>query len=436
MTNASPAARLRAWAARDLSGGILLLGAALLGLLLANSPWRHGYESVAATVVGPHALHLDLTLAQWAADGLLAVFFLAVGLELKHELVAGSLRNPREAGVPVLAAVGGMVVPAIAFVVVEVALDDRGGLGGWAIPTATDIAFALAVLAVFGKGLPTAIRTFLLTLAVVDDLLAIIVIALFYGDGLHAWPLAGALAAIVVAGLHLRSRRPRWWLLAPLALAAWALLHSSGVHATIAGVLLGLTVPARPIHGETLDRAQRWAHAVTPWSQGVALPLFALFAAGVNLVDGGGAGAILGQPVVLAVVVGLMAGKLVGVLGTAALVTRLTPLRLAQGIGVRDLLPVGLLAGIGFTVALLVSELSYGPTSSLTEGAKVAILLASAGAAVLGAVCLRWDARQARSDDMNRDGIADGVVERIGDAEASPVVEPVETTGPRGPSGG
>ncbi|QAY70287.1 Na+/H+ antiporter NhaA [Xylanimonas protaetiae] len=414
MTSPSPLARLSAWAARDVSGGVLLLGAALLGLLLANSPWRGAYEAVAAAEIGPRALHLDLTVAQWAADGLLAVFFLAVGLELKHELVAGSLRNPREAGVPMLAAVGGMAMPAVAFVVVEVVADDRGGLGGWAIPTATDIAFALAVLAVFGKGLPTAIRTFLLTLAVVDDLLAIVVIALFYGDGLRAWPLLGALAAVAVAGVHLRSRRPRWWLLAPLAVTAWALLHASGVHATVAGVLLGLTVPARPVHGETLDRAQRWAHAVTPWSQGVALPLFALFAAGVNLVDGGGAGSVVGQPVVLAVVVGLMAGKLVGVLGTAALVTRLTPLRLAPGIGVRDLLPVGLLAGIGFTVALLVSELSYGPTSSRTEGAKVAILLGSAAAAVLGAACLRWDARQARGDDMNRDGIADGATDRIG----------------------
>ncbi len=409
-------ARLRTWVARDTSGGILLIGAAVLGLLLANSPWRGAYETLAGTHLGPRALHLDLTVAQWAADGLLAVFFLAVGLELKHELVAGSLRNPREAGVPMLAAVGGMVVPAAAFVVVEVLLDDTGGLHGWAIPTATDIAFALAVLAVFGKGLPTAIRTFLLTLAVVDDLLAIIVIALFYSDGLQVWPLAGALAAVGVAGVHLRSRRPRWWLLAPLAVTAWALLHASGVHATIAGVLLGLTVPARPVHGETLDRAHRWGQAVTPWSQGVALPLFALFAAGVNLVDGGGA-SIITQPVVLAIIIGLMAGKLLGVLGTVALVTRLTPLRLAQGIGVRDLLPVGFLAGIGFTVALLVSELSYGHESSLTEGAKIAILLGSAGAAVLGAACLRWDARQARSEDMNRDGVVDDVREHIGDPE-------------------
>ncbi len=394
MNHPSRTARLRAWVSQDIPGGILLLGAALLGLSLANSPWHRGYEAVAATVIGPSALHLDLTVAQWAADGLLAVFFLAVGLELKHELVAGSLRNPREAGVPMLAAAGGMAVPAIVFVVVELMADDAPALHGWAIPTATDIAFALAVLAVFGRGLPPAIRTFLLTLAVVDDLLAIVVIAFFYGDGLAPWPLLGALALITLAGVHVRARRPRRWVLVPLALAAWALLHASGVHATVAGVLLGLTVPARAVHGEATDRATRWAQAVTPWSQGVALPLFALFAAGVSLVGDGSGRAVVAQPVVLAVVVALVIGKPLGVLGTAALVTRLTPLRLSPGLRVRDLLPVGLLAGIGFTVALLVAELSFGSASALTGGAKIAILGASALAATLGAVSLRWDARR------------------------------------------
>ena len=384
--------RFRAWLDRDASGGVLLLGAALLGLLLANSPWRGAYASLAGLRLGPAALHLDLTLAQWAADGLLAVFFLAVGLELKHELVAGSLRDPRHAGVPALAAVGGMAMPALAFVLVETLLGDAHGLRGWAIPTATDIAFALAVLAVFGRRLPTAVRTFLLTLAVVDDLLAILVIAVFYSGGVHALPLLGAVAALGLAGLVVRSRRPRWWVVAPLAVAAWGLLHASGVHATVAGVALGLLVPARPVFGERSARAERWGSRVAPWSQGVALPVFAFFAAGVNLVDGGGSALL--QPVVLAVVVALVAGKVAGVLGTVALVTRWTPLRLPRGVGLRDLLPVGLLAGIGFTVALLVSELSYGPTSERTAGAKVAVLLASALAAGAGAVTLRTDARR------------------------------------------
>ncbi|QAY63448.1 Na+/H+ antiporter NhaA [Xylanimonas allomyrinae] len=402
--------RLAHTLARDTTGGMLLLGAAVLALAWANSPWHGAYEAVSGTVVGPRALHLDLTLAAWAADGLLAVFFLAVGLELKHELVAGSLRDAREAGVPILAAVGGMALPAALYAATVTLLHDAPARHGWAIPTATDIAFALAVLAVFGKGLPTAVRTFLLTLAVVDDLLAITVIAVFYSGDLHGLPLLGALAAVAAVGLLVRVRRPPLWALVPLGLTAWALLHASGIHATVAGVLVGFTVPARPVHGEAEARTHAAGRAIAPWSQGLALPVFAFFAAGVSLAGGG---AVVGRPVALAVVVALVVGKLVGVLGTTALVTHLTPLRLAQGVGLRDLLPVGFLAGIGFTVALLVSELSFGQAAAPTESAKAAVLGASVVAAALGAACLRWDARKARGPDMNRDGVPDDVVDRI-----------------------
>lgn len=365
--------------------------------------------------IGPLSMHLDLTVAEWASDGLLAIFFFVVGVELKHEFVAGSLRSPKEAGVPMLAAVGGMAVPAALYAGIVVLLGEPGALQGWAIPTATDIAFALGVLAVFGRGLPTAVRTFLLTLAVVDDLLAIIVIAVFYTETVQFGYLAAALAVIGLFAWHVRSRRPQWWVLVPLFVVAWALMHSSGVHATVAGVLMGFTVAARPTHGEAESRTHRYEVAVKPWSQGVALPVFAFFAAGVDLVDGGGVTEILGQPVVPAITIGLVVGKLIGVLGTTALVTRFTPLRLAQGIGVRDLLPVAFLAGIGFTVALLVSELSFGHASEHTEGAKAAILMGSVIAAVLGAVTLRWDARRARTPDMNLDGIDDAVADFIGD---------------------
>ncbi|WP_159794044.1 Na+/H+ antiporter NhaA [Puerhibacterium puerhi] len=413
----SPATRLRAWIGRETTGGLLLIAAATLALVWANSPWREAYQTLSGTVVGPHALHLDLTVAEWAADGLLAIFFFTVGVELKHEFVAGSLRNPREAGVPMLAAVGGMAVPAIIYAVVVSAAGEPTALHGWAIPTATDIAFAVGVLAVFGKGLPLAIRTFLLTLAVVDDLLAITVIAVFYPSDLNLLYLVAALAVVALGGWYVRGRRARWWVLLPVGAVAWGLMHASGVHATVAGVLLGFTVPAVAMRGEATPRTLRYAHAMEPWSQGLALPVFAFFAAGVTVVDGGGPGEILGQPVVLAIGLALVVGKLVGVLGTTALVTRLTPLRLAQGVGVRDLLPVGLLAGIGFTVALLVAELSFGHGSEHTDGAKAAILLASLVAAALGALCLRWDARKARSADMNVDGVADDVRELIGDAE-------------------
>ena len=413
--------RLRTWVSRETTGGALLIGAALLALLWANSPWREAYASLSATVVGPAEIgpipvHLDLSLSTWAADGLLAIFFFVVGVELKHEFMAGSLRNPKEAGVPMVAAVGGMAVPALIYAGVLLALGDPGALHGWAIPTATDIAFALGVLAIFGRGLPVAIRTFLLTLAVVDDLLAIIVIAVFYTETIHWWSLAGALACAALFAWHVRSRAPRWFVLLPLALVAWTLMHSSGVHATVAGVLLGFTVPAIAMHGEPDSRTHTFEHTVRPFSQGLALPVFAFFAAGVSLIDGEGPGALIGQPVVLAITAGLVLGKLVGVLGATALVTRLTPLRLPAGIGVRDLLPVGFLAGIGFTVSLLISELSFGD-SEHADGAKIAILGASVLAAILGAVSLRWDARHARTADMNLDGVDDDVESYIGDAK-------------------
>lgn len=266
----------------------------------------------------------------------------------------------------------------------------------------------------FGRGLPTAIRTFLLTLAVVDDLLAIVVIAVFYTDTLHWAPLGVALVGVALFAVLVRRRSTRWWLLLPLAVVVWALVHASGIHATVAGVLLGFTVPALAIHGEQTSRTHRYEHRIKPISAGIALPIFAFFAAGVSLVDGGGIGEMIGQPVAIGIIAGLVIGKGIGVLGVTALVTRLTPLRLAPGIGVRDLLPVGLLAGIGFTVSLLIAELSF-PDTAHTESAKAAVLLASVASALLAATALRWDARRKRSDDMNEDGLPDDVTTYIGD---------------------
>ena len=413
--------RLKTWISRESTGGVLLIGAAFLALLWANSPWRESYQALSDTVVGPAMIgplpaHLDLPLTAWAADGLLAIFFFVVGVELKHEFVAGSLRNPKEAGVPMIAAVGGMVIPAAIYVGTLLLFGEPSALHGWAIPTATDIAFAVGVLAIFGRGLPAAIRTFLLTLAVVDDLLAIIVIAIFYTSEIHWLSLLGTLVCVALFWWHVRSRQPRWFVLLPLAVVAWALMHASGVHATIAGVLLGFTVPAIAMHGEAKSRTSLYEHRIKPLSSGFALPVFAFFAAGVSLIEGEGPGAVIGQPVVAAIAAGLVLGKLLGVLGTTALVTRITPLRLPDGIGVRDLLPVGFLAGIGFTVSLLISELSFGD-SEHTDGAKIAILGASVLAAILGGVSLRWDARRARTADMNLDGRADLVDGYIGDAK-------------------
>jgi len=410
----APAARsVRGFVTDERRGGALLLGAALVAVVWANTPWRAAYQTIVTAVPGGDALaplHLDLSLGTWASDGLLAIFFFVVGLELKREVVAGSLRDPRRAAVPVLAAVGGMVAPAVLYL--GTTLLDHGGdaRAGWAVPTATDIAFALAVLAVFGRGLPAPVRTFLLTLAVVDDLLAIVVIAFVLTAHVAVGALLGGLACVVAFGVVARLRRAPWWLLGPLAVAAWALVHASGVHATIAGVLLGFAMPTRAVHGELVGRAERAEHAWRPVANGVALPVFAFFAAGVTVV-GTRLGEVLGSPVAIGVMVGLVVGKPLGVLGTTWLAVRLSPLRLAPGVGLRDMLPVGALTGIGFTVALLVAELSFDAGTSSGAArvaeAKVAVLVASVASAAIAAVLLRRDARRARPADVNEDGIPD-----------------------------
>src|SRR3954454_10068359 len=226
---------------KETVGGLLLLFAATAALGWANSPWSAAYTAVSQLAIGPESLHLHLSLATWAADGLLAIFFFVVGVELKREFVAGDLSDPRRAALPIAAAVGGMVVPAGIYIGINIATGHPDYLDGWAVPIATDIAFALAVLAVLSTHLPSALRTFLLTLAVVDDLLAITVIALFYTDHLALGPLALSVIPIGLFGLAVQRGVRHWWLLVPLAVAAWALVHASGVHATVAGVVLGFT---------------------------------------------------------------------------------------------------------------------------------------------------------------------------------------------------
>ncbi|ORM37912.1 Na+/H+ antiporter NhaA, partial [Williamsia sp. 1135] len=229
---------------KETVGGALLLVATVIALVWANSPWSEAYTSLGELKVGTDALgvHLDLSLETWAADGLLAIFFFVVGLELKREFVAGDLRDPARAALPIAAAVGGMIVPAVIFVAFTAHVGD-GAMKGWAIPTATDIAFAVAVLAVISTHLPAALRTFLLTLAVVDDLLAITVIAVFYTEDINLTALAVAAVPLALFAFCVQRRIRSWWLLIPLATLTWVFVHESGVHATVAGVLLGFTVP-------------------------------------------------------------------------------------------------------------------------------------------------------------------------------------------------
>ncbi len=396
-------------------GGALLLVAAAIALVWANSPWGGAYEDLRDTRVGPEALHLDLTLGTWAADGLLAIFFFVAGLELKREFVAGDLREPRRAALPVAAAVGGMAVPALLFVLFNLGGTD-GALRGWAIPSATDIAFALAVLAVISTHLPSALRTFLLTLAVVDDLLAIVVIAIFYTEELSFAFLALALVPIALFGFLVQRRIRSWWLLLPLAVVAWALMHASGVHATVAGVLLAFTVPVvrgaaagGPDAGPGL--AEHFEHRLRPLSAGVAVPVFAFFSAGVAVGGLSGLGASLGDSIAIGIVVGLVVGKAIGITGATWLVSRFTRAELDENLGWADVLGLSLLGGIGFTVSLLITELAYGSESAGYDHAKVGILAGTICAALLATVVLRLRNRRYRaiSEAEQRDVDADGI---------------------------
>ncbi len=384
---------------KETVGGILLLIGTVVALVWANSPWVESYEALRDTRVGPASLHLDLTLGTWAADGLLAIFFFVAGLELKREFVAGDLRDPRRAALPVAAAVGGMIVPALLFVLVNLGGGDA--LRGWAIPVATDIAFALAVLAVISTHLPSALRTFLLTLAVVDDLLAITIIAVFYTTSLAAGWLALALVPLAVFGFLVQKRIRSWWLLLPLAVLTWVFVHESGVHATVAGVLLAFTVPVvrsdaagGPDAGPGL--AEHLEHRFRPISAGFAVPVFAFFAAGVTV--GGFSGLVesIGDRVTLGIIVGLVVGKVVGIVGASWLVTRFTRAEFADDLGWPDLVGVALLGGIGFTVSLLIGELAFGTGSERDEHVKVGVLLGTLLAALLATVVLRLRNRRYR----------------------------------------
>ncbi len=366
-------------------GGLLLMLGAVTALVWANSPWSSAYEELSDFAVGPHVLHLHLSLETWAADGLLAIFFFVAGLELKREFVAGELSDPRRAALPVVAAVGGMIVPALVYVAVN-AGDDT--LSGWAIPTATDIAFAVAVLALISSHLPSGLRTFLLTLAVVDDLLAITVIAVFYTDTLHIGYLALALVPLAIFGLVAHTRTPTALVLLPLALATWAFVHASGVHATVAGVLLAFAVPVRREAHDGRGLAEHLEHLVRPISAGLAVPIFAFFAAGVTVGGPSGFADALTDPVAVGIVAGLLVGKSVGVFGSTWLLARFTRADLDEGLAWVDVAGLSLLAGIGFTVSLLIGELAFEPGSMHEEHVKVGVLTGSVLAALAAAVVL------------------------------------------------
>ncbi|MDE3724868.1 Na+/H+ antiporter NhaA [Nocardiopsis sp. N85] len=397
----NPLSRLAEALRSDTVGGFLLITAALVAIIWINTPFGEAYEHLRSVTLGPESLHLNLSLETWAADALLAVFFFVVGNELKQEFVNGELRNPRRAMLPIVAAICGMVVPAAIYVAINFSSPDT--IQGWGIPMATDIAFAVAILAVVGRHLPPSLRTFLLTLAIVDDLGAIIVIAVFYTSGIDLLMLIAAFAGLAVFGYLQRgkglaarlnaSRVPNWIVYVPLAVLIWVLMHESGVHATIAGVAMGLLMRTKTMPGETHDPSHRVEHLLRPWSAGLALPIFAFFSAGV-VIDG--FGSVVSDPASLGIIMGLVVGKAIGIAGGAWVTTKVTRAELNPSLKWIDIIGMSQLAGIGFTVSLLISELSFVDSAEHLAHAKTGVLAASLIATLLAAVVLGARSRHYR----------------------------------------
>lgn len=382
--------RSERWAA------VLLLVAAILGLVLANLPFGEALVERLDTHLDLPWLGLDLSAGHWISDGLLAVFFFIVAVELKRELVIGELNSPSKAMLPAIAALGGVVVPALIYVAFTAGTDV---VGGWPIPTATDIAFALGVLAVFGRFIPTRVRVFLLALAVLDDLIAILIIAFFFTADANMAFLGLAAVAIALFGAFSRmlkprsawilSRRPQWpimavlWVLAAL---TWYFVYQSGVHATIAGVALGFVMARRP--------GGRAVHGLEPFSNGVILPLFALTAAMVAIPQ---VSVSELSPAFWGILVGLPVGKIVGIMLAGGLGMLVASRRTGAALTLGDLLMVGALGGIGFTVSLLMNELAFAGDPEVADEGTLAVLLGSGIAIVLAGIAVAMRSRQYRA---------------------------------------
>jgi NhaA family Na+:H+ antiporter len=371
------------------TGGVLLAITAVVALIWVNSPAAGSYLAFRDFAFGPESIHLHLTVEKWAADGLLTMFFFLVGIELKREFTVGELASFRSALLPVVAAVGGMAAPALIYL----AFNLTSGVGetkGWAVPVATDIAFSVAIMGLVSGAVPRPLRLFLLTLAVADDLLGIVVIALFYNSGgLQFGWLGGCLVAVGAFAWAVRRRKIHPWLLIPIALVAWYCMHSSGVHATIAGVLMGFMVPAQLRSGESESVGERIAFAATPLTYGLIVPLFALMTAGVS-VDPASLAEAAADPVARGVALGLVFGKPLGILAATFLMVKLTSCTIDARLNWWDILAMGSVAGIGFTVSLLINELAFEGDALHGDHGTMAVLAGSLTAAFLGSGLMAW----------------------------------------------
>lgn len=379
------------------AGGLLLMSAAVLALFVANSPLAEGYFAAL------HASLAGLSLLHWINDGLMAVFFLFVGLEIKREFLDGQLSSWSNRALPCVAAAGGVIAPGLIYALIN--LGHPEALRGWAIPTATDIAFALGVLSLLGSRVPTSLKVFLATLAIVDDLVAVLVIAVFYTAKINLAALVGA--TIVVLTL-IALNRLRITRLAPylvLGAALWGLVLLSGVHATVAGVALAMTIPLKPSKGAPDDvesPLHRLEHALAPWVSFLIVPVFGFANAGVAF--GGMSPAILGEPVTLGVALGLVLGKQLGVFFAAALAIRLGLACLPVAASWMQLYGVSLLCGIGFTMSLFIGLLAF-PTPLLQDEVKIGVLVGSLISACAGALVLLMGRRRPPVSRVTSDGV-------------------------------
>lgn len=382
MQDERPKSILREFLDGEAAGGIILMVAAALALIVANSPLAETYFAVLHAYLGP------LSVSHWINDGLMAVFFLLVGLEIKREMLDGQLSTWPRRVLPGIAAAGGMAVPALVYVLIN--RDNQAALSGWAIPTATDIAFALGVLSLLGSRVPASLKVFLTALAIIDDLGAVVIIALFYTSGLSLAYLAAAFVVIALLVLLNRMRAMRLWPYLLLGVVLWVLVLKSGVHATLAGVALALTIPlerspgiSHDLEQSPLHRLEHGLHRLVPF---LVIPIFGFANAGVSL--GGLSLAALVEPLTLGVAAGLVLGKLVGVFGSSALAIRFGLADLPANAGWLHMLGISLLCGIGFTMSLFIGLLAFASDPALQDAVKVGILAGSLLAALLGAAVL------------------------------------------------
>ncbi len=385
MNRQSPARTvLERFLTSEATGGLVLMGCAALALIVANSPLAPTYfDTLKANVLGLSVLH-------WINDALMAVFFLLVGLEIKRELVVGDLAAWPARALPGIAALGGMIVPALIYIAINASAPEE--LGGWAIPAATDIAFALGVLALLGSRVPPSLKVFLTALAILDDLGAVVIIALFYGHGFA--PLMLGLAAAAFAALIVLNRMGQTNLAIYLGLGAllWFFVLKSGIHPTVAGVLVAMTIPIGKRDGEEHGPLHRLEGALAPWVAFLILPVFGLANAGVAL--GGLGSGVLTHPVTVGVALGLFLGKQAGVFGGAWIAVRLGLAARPAGAGWRQLYGVAVLCGVGFTMSLFIGLLAF-ETDAFVDATKIGVLVGSLASAVLGWLILRGGSRGA-----------------------------------------